>query len=220
MSKRNLTLAALTAALLLVAGGLYASNMGFKLNYQMDAGLTGTNTIALPFNQMTGLTDAKDLIDDINATGSPTGQVVNIQQWDPTADALTTYAGAPTDPPAFLLNKGEAYFAKVGATTDYVIVGSHDPAKVLTLVAGLTGTNFFAPPYHKTVVDAKDLIDEINANGNPTGQVVNIQQWDPATDALTTYAGAPTDPPAFLLPVGEGVYVKVGAGITYTPSHF
>ena len=56
MSKRNYVVVAVAAAALLVAGGLFASNMGFKLNYVMDGpadngSASGTQALALPFNQ-------------------------------------------------------------------------------------------------------------------------------------------------------------------------
>jgi hypothetical protein len=50
----------LALAVLVAAGGLYASNMAFKLNYTLRAqapglSLNGSNTVALPFNQQTNL---------------------------------------------------------------------------------------------------------------------------------------------------------------------
>ena len=53
MKKRVFLLAALGLAAVLVAGGLVASNMGFKVNHLMDGpggngSATGTNGLALP----------------------------------------------------------------------------------------------------------------------------------------------------------------------------
>jgi hypothetical protein len=218
-------MAAMAVAVLVAGGVLVASNMGFKLNYVLAgtaSSNSGTNTMALPYNQMVGLGDAKNLIDDINATGTPTGQVLNIQRWDPTSDSLTVYGGLPTDPAAFSLTAGEAYFVKMGATnTNYIVVGSHDPAKVINLQGPpASGTNFFGIPYHTTSANAKDLIDDVNLNGSPTGQVLNVQKWDKAADSLIVYGGLPTDPAAFTFVPGEGVFVKVNSAVTWTPSHF
>jgi hypothetical protein len=222
MRRRNWVVAALGLAILVTGGIVLASNMGFKLNYQLSGPpQTGTNTLALPYNQMVGLVNAKNLIDDINSTGSPTNKVVNVQRWSPATDGLTVYAGAPTDGAAFSLAAAEAYYVKVSANTNYVVVGSDDPAKVVTFVGPpQTGTNFFSVPYHTTSANAKNLIDDINTNGSPASKVVNVQKWNKLADALIVYAGAPTDGAAFTFVPGEGVFVKVSQTVNYTPSHF
>jgi hypothetical protein len=215
-------MAALGLAVLVTGGILLASNMGFKLNYQFAGPpATGTNTLALPYNQMVGLNNAKNLIDDINSTGAPLNKVVNIQKWNFSNDSLSVYAGGPTDPVAFNLAAGEAYYVKVLTNTNYVIVGSDDPAKIVTFTGPpATGTNFFSIPYHTTSGNAKNLIDDINTNSSPINKVVNVQKWNKASDSLSVYAGGPTDPVAFTFVPGEGVFVKVLTTVAYTPSHF
>jgi hypothetical protein len=217
-------MAAIGLAVLVMGGVLVASNMGFKLNYQLSGPpATGTNTLALPYNQMIGLVDAKNVMDDVNATGTPTGQVVNLQRWSSAADTISLYSGAPADPAGgWTLAAGEAYYIKVLNNTTYIIVGSDDPAKIVTFSGPpATGTNFFSVPYHTTSGNAKDLMDDVNLNGSPTGQIVNIQKWNKSADTLSLYSGAPADPVGgFTFVPGEGVFVKVLNTVTYVPSHF
>ena len=63
MRRRTYTAIAIGAVALLVAGGLFASNMGFKLNYRLDQtgdnnSFSGTSSIGLPYNQQTSLLKA------------------------------------------------------------------------------------------------------------------------------------------------------------------
>jgi hypothetical protein len=124
MTKRNLTGLAVGLAVLLVAGGLFASNMGFKLNYLMDAptnnlSKTGQNNLALPFNQQTSLVTASDLRDDINTTaGNPTA-VTAISRFIRTDDGFVTYTGA-SDATNFTLTPGESYRIQLNTTVSGV----------------------------------------------------------------------------------------------------
>jgi hypothetical protein len=214
------------ACALLVGGVLFASNMGFKLNYQLaNAGTaSGTNTIALPWNRQVGIDDAKDLIDDINATGTPASSVERVERWIPSNNSVLLYAGASTDPAAFALEKAEGLWVKVSADTDYVIVGSHDPGFTVNFLgsgASASGTNFYAPPYHSTAADGKDLLDDINTNGVPPSNAERLEYWIPANNSRLLYAGASTDPAAPPFTPGEAVFVKVGASNTaYNASHY
>ena len=93
MRKRTVLAAALGVAVILVASGLMASNMGFKLNYLLeadDAGVTsatGTNTLALPYNQQTSLTSAANVFADINLT--VTGAATSISRLIRSTDTVT-----------------------------------------------------------------------------------------------------------------------------------
>ena len=95
--KRKMWIGALGLAALLVAGGLFASNMGFKLNYQLDGpgvngSASGTSTLAMPYNQQTNLVVASDLISDIN-TGAGSTVVDSVSRWLKATDGLETYTG-------------------------------------------------------------------------------------------------------------------------------
>jgi hypothetical protein len=212
---------AVGAAALLVTGGLLASNMGFKLNYTLEgpgSSLSGTNTLGLPFNKMTGLNNAKDLIDDINNTGMPSGQVANVQRFNRDSDSLTVYTGLTGA--AFPLTDGHAVRVQVNSNTQYIVVGSHNPGLALDLLApgpgSISGTNLSAIPYHTIAEHAKDLIDEVN--GITPGSVANVQQFNNSTDGLIVYTGIAGS--AFTWVPGEGVYFQMNSTVNWVPSHF
>lgn len=223
MRKRIFWLGALSVVALLVAGGLFASNMGFKLNYPLASTGTasGTNTLALPFNQQTNLSVARDLIDDIDA-GAGSNVVVSVSQWLRTSDGLDTYtaAGVGND---FALTPGDAYYVVVNADANYIVVGSHAPSLGISFdAAGVngsaSGTNFYALPYHTTASVARDLIDEIDLAAG-SSVVVSVSAWLEGADGLDTYTAAGVGNDFTLVP-GEGYFVVVNSSVTFTPSHY
>jgi uncharacterized protein YaiE (UPF0345 family) len=205
---------------LLVAGGLMASNMGFKLNYQLlgtASSGSGTNSLALPYNQQTNLLDAKNLIDDINAAAGTTA-VVQVARFLSASDGTESYTG--TSGTAFPLTPGEGYQVQVSQDVNYIIVGSHAPTLGVVLNGTATsgsGTNSYAYPYHATAGDAKDLIDEINAAVGST-VVVQVARFLSASDGTESYTG--TSGTAFPLVAGQGYQVQVSTTVTYIPSHY
>ena len=75
MRKRTIVAVSLiTAAAVILAGGVLASNMGFKLNYPLKAAsgtsVAGNNMLALPYNRQVGIDTAKELFLDITAAGT------------------------------------------------------------------------------------------------------------------------------------------------------
>jgi hypothetical protein len=214
--------AALT--LLFVAGGLYASNMGFKLNYVLDGGgtnssLNGTNTIALPFNQQTDLVDAFDLINDIGTTTA----VASIAEFDRTSNGFAGYTGTSGTP--FALTAGDAYLVQLQPgvpSVNYIIVGSHDPGLVLNFDGGgtngsLNGTNFYGYPYHSTSTVADELITELGG----TASISSVAQFDRSSNGFAGYTGTSGTP--FPLEPGKGYLVQVQPGVpsvSFVPSHF
>jgi len=109
-------------AVALTGTALVASNMGFKLNYQLRqaaAGVTsksGTSTISLPDNRQTGMADSKNLMDDIGSAN-----VAEIQQFLKASDALAVYTGRKSSPnPNFALVPGESYRVKMTTTVNYI----------------------------------------------------------------------------------------------------
>ena len=211
-------------AMLLVVGGLYASNMGFKLNYVLDgqgtnSSLNGTSTIALPFNQQTDLIDAFDLIIDIGGTAL----VAGVAQFDRTSNGFAGYTGTFGTP--FPLTPGEAYLAQLQATTpsvNYIIVGSHDPGLVINLDGQGTngsanGTSFYGYPYHSTSTAADELINELGG----TSDIAAVAQFNRTTNGFAGYTGTFGTP--FPLEPGKGYLVQLQGGIaskSFVPSHF
>jgi hypothetical protein len=227
MSRRNVIVALCAAALLLAGGGLFASNMGFKLNYTLlQAGTaSGTNTISLPFNRQIGIDNAEQLLNDINTTGTPTGQVANIQKFANNINAFIVYSKGVADPAPFTIDKGIGLHVKVNGNTNYSIVGSDDPAYVHTFngsSSSADGTNLYSSVYHATATNAEQLLDELNTTGSPTGQVTNVQRWLPVSNSLVVYSKGVADPAPFALVPGEAYRVKLGfsTNVTYVPSHY
>jgi hypothetical protein len=108
-------------AVVLAAGGLLASNMGFKLNYPLNAtqagvSLSGTTTIALPDNRQSGINSASALMNDISLVNT-----ANVQKFLQNTDGLQIYTGRKGTPGAdFALVPGEAYFVKMNTTVNYI----------------------------------------------------------------------------------------------------
>jgi len=224
MSRKTLTGFVVTVlAVVLTAGVLVASNMGFKLNYTLDhtgaAAKTGLNTLALPDNRQTGIGTAKNLMDDIGFAS-----VQEIRRFVKSADNFAIYNGrAPTPSSAnFSLTAGEGYYVKMRTATNYIVVGSDDPSLTYSfnntqVGVAKTGLNFYAFNYHQTAATAKQLMDDIGF-----ASVQEIRRFVKSADNFAIYNGrAPTPSSAnFGLTPGEGYYVKMRTTAIYAPSHY
>jgi len=227
MSKRSFVgVMVVVLAVVVMAGGLLASNMGFKLNYVMNSSgasplsKSGTTTIALPDNRQAGLNTAKQLMDDVGLAN-----VTNVQKYLIATDTTQAYTGrrGNTSAQDFALASGEGYFAKMATTTNYIVVGSDNPTLASNLYAPGTvpvsksGTNLFAYNYHQTAATAKGLMDDIGL-----ASVTNVQKYLVATDTTQAYTGrrGNTSAQDFALTPGQAYFLKMTATMTYTPSHY
>ena len=223
MRKKMVVGLVVSLATLLIAGGLYASNMAFKLNYTLlGAGAgskNGTSTMALPFNQQTNLINANDLLLDVGGTAV----VQAISRFDRTTNGTIPYTGTAGTP--FALLPGEAYFVQLKAgvpTRQYIIVGSDDPAFVVTFDGAGTngsqsGTNFYSYPYHSISNDASELLNELGG----TAVIQAVSRFDKATNGTVPYTGTAGTP--FALLPGEGYFVQLKPGvpsISFIPAHY
>jgi hypothetical protein len=216
---------ALALTAVLATGGLLASNMGFKVNRTLNgAGANGAtvgeNHIALPFNAQLGLADASNLLDDIEQ-GDAT-LIDFVQRFDPTANQRQTWFGGKVGGNNFSLLACESYFVTVasGRTTDYIIVGSHNPTLPCTFNGtGMSGwavnENTYAIPYHTTATNAGDLLTQIPNAGF-------VQRFDPVADQRDSWFGAKIGGTNFSISPGEGYFIQMTAGTTasVTPEHF
>lgn len=230
MTKRNYkALLTVAVAIVVVAGGLWASNMGFKLNYPLKGTNTtpGLNTISLPYNRQAGIDNAKELVDDIGGFTGDGGVVGSIQRLVVSANTYQSYSGAPGQP-VFDLNAGEGYFIAMGPNdVDYVIVGSHAPGLTINLIGqgdagctgGCVGLNLYGYPYHSTSSDAEELAGELGGFTGDGGPVNNVQRLVVSANTYQSYAGAPGQP-VFELKPGEAYFVSLATGVPYVPSHF
>jgi hypothetical protein len=203
---------------LLAIGGLVASNMGFKLNYRLEAAgatsVSGTNMIGLPYNRQTGLVTANNLMNDIGLAN-----VATVSRFLEANDGLYTYTGRRGSPADFNLAAGEGYLIKMNTGVDYIVVGSHDPSLAISLDAAgagsVSGTNMFAIPYHTTAATANDLMNDIGL-----ANVATVSRFLEANDGLYTYTGRRGSPADFNLVPGEAYLLKMNNTVSYVPSHY
>ena len=219
MTKRTY-IGVLTVALavVLAAGGLLASNMGFKLNYPLTAAgagsLSGTNTLALPDNRQAGVNAASTLMNDVSLLNT-----ANVQKFLEATDGLQVYTGRKGSGPDFALGTGEGYLLKMNTTVNYIVVGSHDPAFANALNAAgagsSSGTNLFSYPYHSTATTASALQTDIGL-----ANTANVQKFLRATDGLQVYTGRKGSGADFALVPGEAYFIKMNTTVNYIPSHY
>lgn len=211
-NKRRVTaLVVIATAVVIAAGGLMASNMGFKLNYPLQAQASGISnsgfqTIGLPYNRQVGVDSASQLKADIETGGVTVG---SIQKYDILSDQNAPYP--PTD---FALSAGEGYLIGVTTTGSYIVVGSHDPAFSVQLKAqasGVSNSGFqrYAHPYHGVASTAAELKAELFP------EAASIQRYDIVSDQNAPYP--PTD---FTLVPGAAYLVGVTADKTFVPAHY
>jgi len=224
MNKRAFVVAALGLAAVLVAGGLVASNMGFKANYLMDGpgangSASGTNLLGLPYNQQTSIVTAEDLINDIN-TDAGASVVASVARKIRTTDLPEFYTGFSGV--NFSITPGEGYTVVVTSSVNYIIVGSHDPSLITQLDGpgdngSASGTQEWSYPYHSTSATAEDLINEINAAAGAS-VVASVTRKIRTTDLPEFYTGF--SGVNFSLTVGEAYTIVVTNGVAFVPSHF
>jgi hypothetical protein len=206
MKKRVYLLTALGVAALLVGGGLMASNMGFKLAYQLTTDTPqNNNSIALPYNQQVGLDTAKDLLDDITvSTGIAPGSVSYYNDFD----GFTSYNGVGAG--NFNLVAGVGYVVQIPSATVYTIVGSHKPGFVVNLTTTTPqNQNLYAYPYHSTAATALDLLQESGADA-----IAYYNNFD----GFTSYNGVGAG--NFALVAGEAYLLQVSAPVAFVPAHY
>ncbi len=199
---------------LILAGGVVASNMGFRIVHSLKAAdggvesLTGVNTLGLPYVPKPGLLTVADLWADLEAQGV---DIQEIRRHDSVTGQMIVYTDGEPD---FPLQPGAGYLVQVGSDSDYTIMGSHSPGAVLTLHGpgpeSLSGTHFIAMPYHALAGTASDLFKEIGS-----AAMVNIQRYDSATDQYVVYSAGFSD---FPLVPGETYRVNLNSRVEYVPA--
>lgn len=232
MRKRMFIGAVVGVLAVVLAGGLAASNMGFKLNYALiSAGqpvpeggtsLDGTNDLSLPDNPQAGFITANDLRLDIGAPAN--GGITKLLR---ASNSTQTYTGKGAGL-NFNLVAGDAYRVRVtgAATVNYIVVGSHNPTLAHTLIAAgqavpeggtsLDGTNTYNYPYHSVAATANDLRLEIGAPAN--GGITKLLR---ASNSTQTYTGKGAGLNFNLVP-GAGYRVRITgtSNVSFIPNHF
>jgi hypothetical protein len=231
MRKKTL-FAVITVALcaIVAAGGLLASNMGFKLNYRLTTNTagggagSGKNTLALPYFRQTGMNDALQLMTDIGS-GSivPVGSVSKFLEASDTFAVYSGRMGSPTPTP-FALSAGDGYFVSMNSNVNYIVVGSHDPSLAISLDAAgggsFSGKNLVSPPYNITSTNALQMMQDIG--GGSITPVISVSKFLTASDTFAVYTGRMGSPTAtpFIMSPGEAYFVAMASTVPWTPSHY
>jgi len=120
MTKKLIGVLTVASAVVLAAGTLVASNMGFKLNYPLNAAgggisATGTNVLGLPDNRQAGVTTALNLINDIGLANT-----ASVSRFVEATDGFVAYTGRRGGGTDFPLIPGEGYLIKMNTTVNYI----------------------------------------------------------------------------------------------------
>ncbi len=185
------------AILVLVVGtAAIASNMGFKISIPLTAGYS--NYVSLPYyNSYT--TDNSMYSDIPSATG--------VSRWNNAGGVWQNYLGGRTS--LFNITGGEAYVVTVGASGNWIVVGSHNPGLGVTLTAGYS--NYVSVPYHTTATTDNTLYSQI------TG-CTGVSRWNNAGGVWQNYLGGRTS--LFNITAGEGYVITVSGTTAWTPAHY
>jgi hypothetical protein len=224
--KRAFAFMALAVCVIAAAGGLLASNMGFKLNYQLLAAAsgvsaTGKQQLALPYFRQTGINDSLQLMLDIGS-GSVL-PVTSVARFNKATDTYTTYTGRMGSAAIFPLVSGDGYLVSMNSNVNYIIVGAHDPSLAYSLQAAspgvsATGKNLYAPPYN--IVATNSLGIMLDIGGGSVLPVANVARFNRATDTYTTYTGRMGSAAIFTLVPGDAYLISMNSTVPYIASHY
>lgn len=194
-TKVLLTIAA--ALMLIISLVAIGSNMAFKISIPLTAGYS--NFVSLPYYN--SYTNASLMFNDITSASA-------VSRYDNPTTSWQDWSG--TRGTNFTVNEGEAYVVQVSASSNWIVVGSHDPGKAITLTTGYS--NMIAPPYHTTKTNASLLFNEIpNAS--------DLSRYDNPTTSWQDWSG--TRGTNFAITAGEGLVAQVSVtSSTWTPAHY
>lgn len=228
---RTRWIAALTAAVAVVAGGLaLGSNMGFKYNAQIRGEAPapkGDNWVSIPYNSPYNKANVVCAQLGLTSTGlnATRGVVARLTASSGAVQSFTCGGSALLN---FAITKGEMIRVRAGtsavATQHGIVVGSHDPAHMQPLVAATPapkGDNWVSLPYHTTAVKAQDLCVDmgLTSTGLNSGRGT-VARITASTGVIQTYTCGGSALTNFALTIGEGLRVRTSASGSWVPSHF
>jgi hypothetical protein len=194
--KRNVLLVLAAVAVLAIGSAAIASNMGFKISIPLTAGYA--NYVSLPYYN--SYTNAASIFNDITGASA-------VKRWDNPTFTLQQWSG--TRGTNFNVTPGEAYIVTVSSTTNWIVVGSHNPSLAITLTSGYA--NYVSVPYHTTATTAATLFNQIAGASA-------VKRWDNPTFTLQQWSG--TRGTNFNITAGEGYIITVGSTTSWTPAHY
>lgn len=206
--KTKIILGVATLLILALAITTASSNMGFKLSQTLSANTP--KFCSIPYYNSYAIQDAAYLRNDVIAGG---GVGVDVRTWNGTA--WQRYAGGGIGQVKFALTPGLGYqVLSTADVTNWVIVGSHNPATTIGLSANQP--KFVSVPYHTTSADAAYLRNEFIAAG---GTGVDVRTWNGS--AWQRYAGGGIGQVKFVLTPGLAYQVlSTGDVAAWTPAHY
>lgn len=229
ISSRSKWVITATVAVAVVAGGLaLGSNMGFKFNAQVVAGV-GTspkfdNWIALPDNNPYNKANNVCQQLGLTSTGANSGRGV-VSRLTASSGAFQNYTCGTATIGAFALIQGEAIKIRNSATVNSIVVGSDNPNNTISIAAGVGVSpkfdNWVSVPYHTTAVKASDLCADmgLTATGANAGRGV-VSRLTASSGAFQNYTCGTATIGAFAVTVGEGIKVRNNAAKSWLASHF
>jgi len=214
----------------LTAGALYASNIGFKLNFQLlqttgGTSKSGQNPVSLPDNRQTGLTTANNLLNDIGFAS-----VFQVSRFLRSSDVFQAYTGRRGTQGdwnvAYPSGENQGVLVRVQTTVNYIIVGSDSPTRTHNLIQGgaalpegstsKNGQNFFSYNYHQTAATANALLNDIGF-----ASVFQVSRYLRSSDIFQAYTGRRGTQGDFALVPGEAYLVRMATTVgAYSPSHY
>ena len=214
----------------LTAGALYASNIGFKLNYQLlqttgGTSKSGQNPTSLPDNRQTGVNTALNLMNDIGFAS-----VQQVSRWLRSSDLFQAYTGRRGSQGDYNLfypsGENHGVLVKMQTTVNYIIVGSDSPTRTSNLIqtAGAlpegntskSGQNFYSYNYHQTAATALNLMNDIGF-----ASVQQVSRWLRSSDLFQAYTGRRGSQGDYALVPGEAYLIKMQTTVSaYSPSHY
>ncbi|MCP3982193.1 MAG: hypothetical protein GY716_23035 [bacterium] len=160
------------------------------------------------------IADAADLLNALSDAGLVPASV---SRWNTVSDTFEVYDGIVGTAFGIDPHAGQAYRIDVGAAGSLVLEGFDGTSPVELTVGGGSATGSYAVslPFASPIVDAQDLIDDVELQGG-AGVVSHVARWDSNLDAFQTYDG--TSGNIFAIVPGEGYLIRVNATTTYVPS--
>ena len=153
------------------------SNMGYKLNKFFNENISASNRnwVSLPWHS--GYTTVSDLTDDLSSSGDPLEKIVNLRDdqmyvswlWYP--DFLMWFGDD------FAITSGRGYEMVTIIDTTLALVGSNNPAGLISLEENLTATNrnWVSIPYNAVYNTVSDITTEYSPLGDPLEKIVNLR---------------------------------------------
>jgi len=114
----------------------------------------------------------------------------------------------------FTITKGMGLLVETNSTcTNWVIVGSHDPAYVYNFGAGVQ--TLASIPYHTTATNAADVMASVGPNASKIVRIVPSVNGSSRQNWVAPGFGS-----NFTVTIGESYLVEVTSATSWTPAHY